>query len=86
MPTQHTGAGESSSEVATRTRALAEAVLADCADADLGRAAAELFGTAANIGGDSYAVQLLRALQTAAAETASMPRCVPASCQVVIAL
>ena len=68
-------AGESSSDVAARAHALAEAALAECTDPDLSRAAAELFGVAGSIGGDGFAVQLLRALQTAAAEATSMPRC-----------
>ena len=55
-------------------RALAEAALAEGTEPELGRAAAELFGLAASVGGDAFAAQLLRALLTAAAETSNMPR------------
>ena len=68
------GGGDSQDEVAGKARALAEVTLGECADVALGRAAAELFACAACIGGDSFAVQLLRALNTAAAEATSIPR------------
>ena len=69
------GGGDGQDEVATKARALAEVILAECADVALGRAAAELFACAACIGGDTFAVQLLRALNTAAAESTSSSRC-----------
>ncbi len=63
--------------MAERARGLAEAILAEATewgDPALQRAAAEAFACAACIGGDAFAVGLLRYVARAAAETPSPAR------------
>jgi len=69
-------------DLAERARGLADAVLAEAAeqgDAALQRAAAEAYAAAACIGGDAFAVGLVRGVCRAAGETPSPARCATAA-------
>lgn len=75
------GISENSDRVADKVRALAEVVLAEGSastsegpDAALQRSAAEIFAFSACIGSDGFALQLVRAVCAAAAETTSLGR------------
>ncbi|KAK9798183.1 hypothetical protein WJX73_010462 [Symbiochloris irregularis] len=75
------GRSENSDRVADKVRALAEVVLAEGSvstsegpDAALQRSAAEIFAFSACIGSDGFALQLVRAVCAAAAETTSLGR------------
>lgn len=74
------GEVESRDSVAAKVGGLAEAILVEATestDPSLQRSAAEMNAFAACIGSDSYALNLVRSLCRAMAETSSAPRCGP---------
>lgn len=81
------GEVESRDSVAAKVGGLAEAILVEATestDPSLQRSAAEMNAFAACIGSDSYALNLVKSLCRAMAETSSAPRCSSISSAVAI--